>query len=895
MNQLKTFAAAWMLCAAGAGTAIAGDVVGKVADKEMREPLAGASIRVLGTSMGTTADMDGNFRLRGLKRGNYTLEVSYVSFFSQKVQVSVPTRGEVGVSVELASDNKQLGEVTVVARKNLALEKVLLMERKNAVLSIENLGAKEMAVKGISNVQEGVTKLTGISVADAGQLIVRGLGDRYSTTTLNGLPIASPNPDNKLIPLDIFPSSAVQHVTVSKVYEAGAYADYSGAHVDIGTRESGTEDFCSLSLSVGGRTGSLGRDFYRMDSQGTLLTTPKLEQALVDMPLTEFDRVSAERDVFSTTFDVSKSKARPDLGGSLGWGHTYNWGALKCDLLASAGIESGQKSIRNAYVRHFETSGRQLSRYDYDAYEGSVNLAGLFGAGLGFRRTDRIGITAFVARNAQDTYTLKEGVDAEDHLLTGSHQNTHIYMLQNYQLAGHHVTGRWTTDWAGSYSMTASDEPDRRQVMFERLDDGSMTFFRLTRQETMRYYATLDEDEWAGDLRTAWHWGEKNKVAGGVAARGKERDYRSTYFYYNLGRLNATVDDLYQVSRQLNFGTLQSGTASIMRKQLPRDSYSASMQIMAAFVETDWWVTRQLMCNVGLRMEHCGQQVDYADDGGEAKSRKLDTDELFPALNIKYMPAKAHSLRLSASRTVTRPSFVEMSPFLYQASYGAAQIRGNELLENGYNYNLDLRYECIPEASDNMLAITAYYKYLDSPIERTQRFSGGAVEHSFQNASHGLAAGVELEGRWALPANLRAGLNLSYMYTNVRLPEGGAYTHEQRPLQGASPILVNADLTYAPHWGDSRLTLALLYNLQGERIQAVGISGLGDVKQRPLHTLGMVATYAPTRHWTVKLKASNLLDSDVVFRQDIPQQGVVQEVERYGEGVSVDLGVTYSF
>ena len=111
------------------------------------------------------------------------------------------------------------------------------MERQKATVAIENLGAKEMSVKGISNVQEGVKKITGISIASAGQLIVRGLGDRYSTTTLNGLPIASPNPDNKLIPLDLFPSSTVRNITVSKVYEAGTFADYSGAHIDISTKE----------------------------------------------------------------------------------------------------------------------------------------------------------------------------------------------------------------------------------------------------------------------------------------------------------------------------------------------------------------------------------------------------------------------------------------------------------------------------------------------------------------------------------------------------------------------------------------------------------------------------------------------------------------------------------
>ena len=94
-----------------------------------------------------------------------------------------------------------------------------------------------MSIKGISNVEEGVKKITGISIASAGQLIVRGLGDRYSTTTLNGLPIASPNPDNKLIPLDLFPTSTVKNITVSKVYEANTFADYSGAHIETDVEE----------------------------------------------------------------------------------------------------------------------------------------------------------------------------------------------------------------------------------------------------------------------------------------------------------------------------------------------------------------------------------------------------------------------------------------------------------------------------------------------------------------------------------------------------------------------------------------------------------------------------------------------------------------------------------
>lgn len=108
----------------------------------------------------------------------------------------------------------------------------------------------------------------------------------------------------------------------------------------------------------------------------------------------------------------------------------------------------------------------------------------------------------------------------------------------------------------------------------------------------------------------------------------------------------------------------------------------------------------------------------------------------------------------------------------------------------------------------------------------------------------GVAAGVEVEFRRELFRDFRVGANASYMYTNVQLPEGGAYTNAQRSLQGASPYLVNADISYAPKFkNDTQLTVTLLYNLQGPRIHAVGISGLGDVKQEDLHTLDFVATY----------------------------------------------------
>lgn len=235
-----------------------------------------------------------------------------------------------------------------------------------------------------------------------------------------------------------------------------------------------------------------------------------------------------------------------------------------------------------------------------------------------------------------------------------------------------------------------------------------------------------------------------------------------------------------------------------------------------------------------------------------------------------------------------------MAPFLYQESYGASQIRGNADLQNGYNYNFDLRYELFADNGD-MLSVTAYYKHLESPIERIQELSGGATVQSFRNADNGLAGGVEVEFRKELVRDLKLGANASYMYTNVKLPEGGVYTNDQRALQGASPYLVNADITYSPRIDEERqISAALLYNLQGPRIHSVGISGLGDVKQQSVHTLNFAGSMKLNSKFAVKLQINDLLNQPVIFKQEVPKTGEVVEVEKFKRGSSFEIGVSYS-
>lgn len=870
-------------------------IQGTVIDKESREPLAGVVVHA-GTGLTAMTGDDGKYILN-VKPGLYSIKASYLGYKPLQMDGVRVSGDTLTVNLEMEVSELLLDAASVVVRRNLENSRALQNERQNSTLAIENIGTKEMSIKGLSNVQEGVKKMTGISFANSGQLIVRGLGDRYSITTLNGLPIASPNPDNKLIPLDLFPVSTVRNITVRKVYGVNSFADYSGAHIDISTKESVGQDFLNFSFSTGGRFNTLFQDFYSMDRDVSLFRQSGLDEKYRNMSKAEFSQAVRQENPFRTSFDVSRSTSLPEFGGSLTGGTNWELFGRELYLLGAMSVGNTNETTLDASTRTLEAGGSTLDRYTYDEYRQELKLSALANLSYALKEADRVGYTFFYARNAENSYMLRQGRDWEDHELVGNNNVSHIYTLQNHQLTGKHGIGdSWDLNWNASYSHTASDEPDRRQLMFEKKDDGTLELFQLNRQETMRYFGFLDEKEWVADLQSAYRFAEKNQLRFGAAYKDKSRRFRSTRFYYNFSGFHPQVEDIYHTSGFLNHAAVAAGDFSIERDQQPKDQYDAGQAIYAGYVDTEFYPLDGLLINAGVRYEYSSQLVDYATDGAQKRRNKLNNSDLFPALNIKYNVNDGNSVRMSLSRTVTRPSFIEMAPFLYQESYGASMIRGNAELKNGYNYNFDLRYERIDrEHPERLLSVTGYAKILKDPIERTQTLSGGAAEHSFQNADAGVAAGVEVEFRREIFGDFRIGFNGSYMYTNVKLPSEGVYTNQQRSLQGASPYLMNIDLSYAPTFRNgSQLTAMLLYNLQGERIHAVGISGLGDEKQDALHTLNFVSTYRMNDRVSLKMQLNDLLGQDIVFRQ-ATRSGKSVEVERYGQGTSIEIGVSCQF
>jgi Outer membrane receptor proteins, mostly Fe transport len=867
-----------------------GILKGNVSDARNQEALIGVSIFIKEQpNIGTISDIDGKYNL-SLPTGKHTIVASYISYATLEITNVEVKGGEPTIlDIDMKESARSLHEVVVVARMDMEAEKMLMLERQRSTVAVENLGAKEMFIKGLSTVADGIKKVTGISMEGKSKVYVRGLGDRYSMTSLNGFPIASPNPDNKLIPLTLFPTSIVKNISVSKVYQPSVFGDYSGAHINVDTKENIGKDYLTFSVSAGGKTNILFSDFYSADKRHSL------KQAIRSMTADEFEVWQRTNNPFQSDFSIDKKRALPAVGLDLGIGKTWKVGEQKLSALFAAGFNNDYSFQDNAYISTLNAQGIVRDQYYYDkyTYETTTTLLGQLGYTL--RKNDRLSYSIMYINNTEDNYMSRQGTDAEGIDLIGSNSVYHAYNLFNNQLTGKHelLLNKLFSDWQVSYGHTTSEEPDRRQVMYKENENGSLSLFKLNQQETMRYFGELSENEWNGDLKIKYllenDESHPNFIRIGGSMRNKFRDFYSVNFYYNLKNITPEINNIYDTNGFLNYSNIQNGTITVSKNSLPRNKYYAGSNIYASFADMEYYPMDKLLVSVGVRYEYFQQWIRYWTDAAQEKRAELTSHDLFPALNLKYTINKNGNLRMGISRTVTRPSFIEMAPFEYKESYGGATTRGYEDIKNGYNYNFDLRYELFLGFGD-MYSFGVYYKHLETPIERVQEYSGSLIQ-SFRNVDEGTVAGAELEISKQLTRDFKVDFNASYIYTHISLPEGGLYTDTKRQLQGASPYLLNLDFNYAPKFGEEKqLSLSTVYNLQGARISSVGINGVGNVIEEAVHSLDFITSYSFGKGMKLKLQAKNLLNPKHKFTQKIKETGKKETVEYFQKGIDVSIG-----
>ncbi|NJL12906.1 MAG: TonB-dependent receptor plug domain-containing protein [Microscillaceae bacterium] len=229
-----------------------GTIRGQIIDDETGEALIGATAVIVGTQTGAPTDLDGKFEIAGLAPGAYSLQVSYVSYVSQKIEnVEVTPGGNTVLNIRLKPESMGLEEIVVEAKQIRDNEAALLTLQKKSNLVLDGIPASLFQKTGDSDAAAAIRRVTGVSVEGGKYVYVRGLGDRYSKTALNNAEIPGLDPNKNTVQMDLFPANLIDNLIVYKTFSPELPGSFSGGFVNIVTKDFPDQFTLQVSGSLG--------------------------------------------------------------------------------------------------------------------------------------------------------------------------------------------------------------------------------------------------------------------------------------------------------------------------------------------------------------------------------------------------------------------------------------------------------------------------------------------------------------------------------------------------------------------------------------------------------------------------------------------------------------------
>ena len=561
-------------------------IKGAVKDKLSKEPLIGATIRLLGTQAGAVTDMEGNFELNsmGVLEGMYDIEIKYVGY---KTEVRRKVRVENGklviLNLELETDAQELADVVVVAKKNRENENMLLLEQQKAVIAVQSVGVRELSRKGVSDAEGAVTKVAGVSKQDGVKnVFVRGLGDRYNATTFNGFALPSEDPEYKNISLDFFGTDIIQSVGVNKAFNAGGSSDVGGATIDIVSKELIGSGHLGFGISGGLNTQTVAADFLKQDGVNFMGFANRTEPA---------DENSWN---FRNKLDPSAQHFQINRSYSISGGKRFYVGKDKNPLsfFLTAGHTTDYQ-YTDEIIRNTTTSGTVYK--DMNGKKYAENISQLALANVDFDMQNRHHISynlMMIHANTQSVgdYNGKNSIFSDDYEnlgFTRRQQTNDNMLIVNQLMTNWGLTKSLSLDAGASYNMVKGYEPDRRINNLTKAEDG-YTLLRGNSQQ--RYFSTLDEDDLnvkAGLVyRLKDNIEEISNVRFGYTGRFVDDNFKATEYNLTVGHVSAipslddfSLDDYYN---QENFAS------DWFKIQKNLDEYTVKKNIHSAYAEATY-------------------------------------------------------------------------------------------------------------------------------------------------------------------------------------------------------------------------------------------------------------------------------------------------------------------
>jgi outer membrane receptor protein involved in Fe transport len=791
---------------------------------------------------------------------------------------------------------------------------------------VDALGKDDFAVTGDSGVVDALARVTGVTIVDDKYVYVRGLGERYSSTLFNNATLPSPDPSRRVVPLDLFPSGVMEQLSITKTYAPHLPGDFSGGSLQLTTRSIPSQRTVSLKLAVEHNTETTYRETLWPEGddadwtgfEGGFRDFPGLIKDLsvdgtLKRDLTD-EEIRAVGLAINRNYDTDTITIPPNVTLNGSYGNTFEFpGPASIGVLVGARYDNDWQFTREK--RRQSDFGFDPDRgiipvigdnFEQEETENEINYAGLTTVELGLNADQLFRTTLFYTKSTEKRYIEDVGfrVDNEENVSRTTWE-WEERQLWSVQLVGDQHFDRFTDldlDWGVTYGNATRDKPDSRAYEY-RLDDNGDYAFQTGTNGNTREWEDLEDDAWDLFLDVSipfevTHYLQPTLTVGAKYFH-KDRDSSQRRFRFEP-RFGPGEFDPYRLSppgEVFQDDNIGPGKWELFELTQFSDSYTAEEEIVAGYFETDTEIFTDWRLMVGMRFEDSMQRTETrAPTGGSPVITKLSEAYPLPAATLTWSFLPDMQLRAAYSQTINRPDIREISPAAYLDPVDRDVYVGNPDLEIAEIENYDLAWQWYYTDNDSV-EIGAFFKDFQQPIEETLLNRGDSVLRTYNNADKAILYGIEVSqrqslaplgdwGRW-----LYYKVNGAWIDSEVEVGDAGSnQTNQKRPLQGQSPWVVNAQLTYDSLPLDLQGTIA--FNMSGERITDVGISGYDDAYEQPVATLDLIYGQGFKlwgQYMRAGIRARNLLDPEYVVERD----GITEREYREGRSFEVSLEMEF--
>jgi outer membrane receptor protein involved in Fe transport len=786
-----------------------GSIKGTIADAESGEPLIGASVLIVGTSWGASADAEGSFIIKDVPAGIYQLAFSYLGYESAIVRDIKITAGETTtLDYKLKPSSTTLQDIVIIGDKALSGNVVetnevsLLNSIRSSSLIITGISAQQISRSVDQDAADVARRLPGVTVLN-NFVSIRGMQERYNLTFLNGMIAPSSEADRRAFSYDMLPSNMIDKMTVYRSPGPELLSDFAGGVIKIETKNTSIARQLEVNVSTWYRPDSNLEKYYTYDGGGKdwlgkddgTRALPKGFPETAAIPAGGLGSPANTRDISGYTADelaananwakqlyhkwnLQKANAGMDYRAGINYYNAWRLGGVRLSNLTSINTTQATQIVRQDFkpLRIAEGNGKQR---DIESYRDTIsqvtarwgllqNLSLIVSPRHSFELKgiyNRLGIDETIVRDGLDLST-----DYNSYLrkITYTYRSREILATQ---LAGNHTlsaNNSHTIQWSGSYSFANDDVPAQRSLLLLPINpqDQFPEVKRYVSGNASNPFTTVNSLFYSsGEERNTTFtldYLKKYESSGlffkaGFFNENKEKDIDSRLIaiggediYYEGARVNEYEAE--KIFRPEAFKEDGTG-AYIFDNEYLSGIFNVKGKIYAGYGSVNIpLIQKKLQIYGGLRYE--GQDLhlrippsEYLESAGyKADLINRYVDYWLPSVNVTWSFSDKMLLRAAYGKTLNRPNYRELIPITVLDPRLDNMSVGNDTLQDAQIHNFDLRWELYPSESE-FVSVGAFYKRLNNAIEPYAYSEGSREIIRYDNTPEAEVYGVEVEVR----------------------------------------------------------------------------------------------------------------------------------------------------